>query len=289
MTDRDPILVITPTELKFRFELRKQIPCTLVLHNPALHTVAFKIKTTTPKKYCVRPSQGFVLPQSKVPVQITMSSHKEIPTDFGSGCRDKFLVQSVKLTEDEAREPINPDLFSKGGGKDVHEFKLKVAYISPSAPSPVKESDQEGGSPTSSAATDQNGASALSGRRKVFSAQSGGDPADSAKMATANSRMQHSEAPSMSDRSHVGADAQAATKASDKPSLRQRGVHKGIEGGAGTMSPSSPKKRKTSASPDATFTGGLPVRKGQALEGFSLLHLLITAIIAFIIGRFTHQ
>lgn len=138
-SNKEPILIIAPTELKFKFEVRKQIPATLVLQNPATHTVAFKIKTTTPKKYCVRPSTGFVLPQSKVPIQIMMSSQKEKPQDFES-CRDKFLVQSVKLSEEEAGHPISPNLFSKQGGKDVHEFKLKVGYVQSSAVSPVRES-----------------------------------------------------------------------------------------------------------------------------------------------------
>ena len=137
-SSKEPILIISPSELKFKFELRKQIPATLVLQNPAMHTVAFKIKTTTPKKYCVRPSTGFVLPQSKVPVQIMMSSQRETPLDFNN-CRDKFLVQSVKLSEEEAGNPISADLFSKVGGKDVHEYKLKVSYVSNAAPSPVKE------------------------------------------------------------------------------------------------------------------------------------------------------
>ena len=137
-SNKEPILIITPTELKFKFEVRKQIPATLVLQNPATHTVAFKIKTTTPKKYCVRPSTGFVLPQSKVPIQIMMSSQREKPQDFES-CRDKFLVQSVKLSEEEAGHPISPNLFSKQGGKDVHEFKLKVGYIQNAAVSPVRE------------------------------------------------------------------------------------------------------------------------------------------------------
>lgn len=136
--NKEPILIISPTELKFKFELKKQIPATLVLQNPATHTVAFKIKTTTPKKYCVRPSTGFVLPQSKVPIQIMMSSQKEKPVDF-EACRDKFLVQSVKLSDTEAEQPISADLFSKVGGKDVHEFKLRVSYGGPEAVSPPQE------------------------------------------------------------------------------------------------------------------------------------------------------
>ena len=64
--------------------------------------------------------------------------------DF-EACRDKFLVQSVKLSEEEAGHPISPNLFSKSGGKDVHEFKLKVSYTSSSLPSPVREMTSSAG------------------------------------------------------------------------------------------------------------------------------------------------
>jgi hypothetical protein len=47
---------ISPQELKFRFELRKQIPTELRLSNPTGAPVAFKVKTTSPRKYCVRPN-----------------------------------------------------------------------------------------------------------------------------------------------------------------------------------------------------------------------------------------
>ena len=67
-----PHLQISPTELKFRLELKKNIPVTLSLHNPGTERVGFKVKTTSPKKYCVRPSSGFVDPGTTKDVQVIM-------------------------------------------------------------------------------------------------------------------------------------------------------------------------------------------------------------------------
>ena len=63
-------LQIHPSELKFRFELKKNIPVTVSLHNPTGERIAFKVKTTSPKKYCVLPSSGFVEPNSTKDVQV---------------------------------------------------------------------------------------------------------------------------------------------------------------------------------------------------------------------------
>ena len=63
-------LVIKPSELKFKFELRKTIPVTLSLTNQGTERIAFKVKTTAPKKYCVRPSSGIVEPGASRDVQV---------------------------------------------------------------------------------------------------------------------------------------------------------------------------------------------------------------------------
>ncbi|KAJ0054607.1 hypothetical protein Pint_00204 [Pistacia integerrima] len=55
---------IQPSELKFPFELKKQSSCSMQLTNKTDDYVAFKVKTTNPKKYCVRPNTGVILPRS---------------------------------------------------------------------------------------------------------------------------------------------------------------------------------------------------------------------------------
>lgn len=65
-----------------RFELKKSIPVALTLSNPTDQRVAFKVKTTAPKKYCVKPSNGFVEPGSTRDVQVVMQPQREYPASF---------------------------------------------------------------------------------------------------------------------------------------------------------------------------------------------------------------
>lgn len=133
-------LVITPQELKFRFQLGKAIPTQIVLYNPTPERYAFKVKTTSPKKYCVRPSSGFVEPHSNRHVEVIMQSQKEYPADLGV-CRDKFLLQSVAAPGSESE--ITVAMFDRALGHDVKENKLKVVLEGPPAPpAPIDEEPQ---------------------------------------------------------------------------------------------------------------------------------------------------
>ncbi|AQK50764.1 Vesicle-associated protein 1-1 [Zea mays] len=58
------LLRVDPLELRFPFELKKQISCSMQLSNHTDDYIAFKVKTTSPKKYSVRPNTGVVLPRS---------------------------------------------------------------------------------------------------------------------------------------------------------------------------------------------------------------------------------
>ena len=173
-------LQLSPPELKFRFELRKNIPVTLSLHNPGDESVAFKVKTTAPKKYCVRPSSGVVEPKATKDIQVAratdktnrhlllaavfpafrgqpellgsprqrlvqviMQAQRENPTSF-TDCKDKFLVQSCIVSNDI--KDVSGDVFEKAG--DVKQTKLRVVLMSPpKPPSPVPEGIEEESSP----------------------------------------------------------------------------------------------------------------------------------------------
>ncbi|KAL6128985.1 hypothetical protein ACLB2K_072338 [Fragaria x ananassa] len=143
------LLNIEPQELQFAFELKKQISCTLQLSNKTDEYVAFKVKTTNPKKYCVRPNTGVVLPRSTCDVIVTMQAQKEMPSDMQ--CKDKFLLQSVVASAGATTKDITPEMFNKESGHNVEECKLKVNYVDPPRPpSPVREGSEEGSSPRAS-------------------------------------------------------------------------------------------------------------------------------------------
>ncbi|KAF7828409.1 Vesicle-associated protein 1-2 [Senna tora] len=149
------LLSIEPLELKFPFELKKQISCSIQLSNKTDSHVAFKVKTTNPKKYCVRPNTGVVLPRSTCDVIVTMQAQKEAPPDMQ--CKDKFLLQSVKKDETITPKDITAEMFNKESGNVVEECKLRVLYVSPpQPPSPVPEGSEEGSSPRASVSENGN-------------------------------------------------------------------------------------------------------------------------------------
>lgn len=147
-------LSIHPSELKFPFEVRKQSSCSMQLTNKTDEYIAFKVKTTNPKKYCVRPNSGIVLPGSSCSVTVTMQAPKEIPPDMQ--CKDKFLLQSVIAPNAATNKDISPELFNKEDGKVIEEIKLRVVYIPANPPSPVPEGSEEGSSPRASVVEDGN-------------------------------------------------------------------------------------------------------------------------------------
>ncbi|XP_048141461.1 vesicle-associated protein 1-1-like [Rhodamnia argentea] len=149
------LLRIEPQELQFAFELRKQISCSLQLSNKTDSYVAFKVKTTNPKKYCVRPNTGIIFPRSTCDVIVTMQAQKEAPLDMN--CKDKFLLQSVTASPGASTKDITPEMFNKESGHNVEECKLRVVYVAPPRPpSPVREGSEEGSSPRASISDNGN-------------------------------------------------------------------------------------------------------------------------------------
>ncbi|KAL2892475.1 Vesicle-associated protein 1-2 [Bienertia sinuspersici] len=138
------LLSINPQELQFPFELNKQISCNMQLTNNTDSYVAFKVKTTNPKKYSVRPNTGIVMPHSTHDLLVTMQTQKEAPADMQ--CKDKFLLQGVITTPETTVKDITSEMFNKESGNVVEEWKLKVSYVSPPQPLPATQEGSDEGS-----------------------------------------------------------------------------------------------------------------------------------------------
>ncbi|KAB5564146.1 hypothetical protein DKX38_004200 [Salix brachista] len=135
--------------LHLTFELEKQSFCDLKVANNTEHHVAFKVKTTSPKKYFVRPNTGVIQPwdcciirgynspTSKICLQttvfsVTLQAQREYPPDMQ--CKDKFLLQSTIMPPHADVDELPPDTFNKDSdGKVIHDMKLRVVYIPPSS------------------------------------------------------------------------------------------------------------------------------------------------------------
>ncbi|XP_061367972.1 vesicle-associated protein 2-2-like [Gastrolobium bilobum] len=128
------LLQIEPGELRFVFELKKQSSCLIQLGNKADQYIAFKVKTTSPKKYCVRPNIGIIKPKERCDFTVTMQAQRTAPPDMQ--CKDKFLIQSTVVPFEATEDDITSDMFAKDSGKYIEEKKIKVVLISPPS-SPV--------------------------------------------------------------------------------------------------------------------------------------------------------
>lgn len=128
--------------LDFHRPLTQIVKVTLSVSNTNHQPVAFKVKTTAPKNFCVRPNSGRIEPGERVEVQVLLQGLKEEPApDFK--CRDKFLVQSALITPERELKALS-ELWSaieadaKSGKEGViHEQKIRCVYLPPLEDTPI--------------------------------------------------------------------------------------------------------------------------------------------------------
>ncbi|KAL9246879.1 hypothetical protein vseg_020360 [Gypsophila vaccaria] len=114
-----------------KIELEKQSFCDLKVINNTDQNVAFKVKTTSPKKYFVRPNTGVLHPWDSCVIRVTLQAQREYPPDMQ--CKDKFLLQSTIVPANSEVDDLPQDTFNKDSGRAIEERKLKVVYASPNS------------------------------------------------------------------------------------------------------------------------------------------------------------
>jgi len=141
------ILTIEPdTELVFRGPFKDVVTTILKLSNPSDKKVCFKVKTTAPKRYCVRPNCGLIEPSESVNVAVMLQ-----PFDYkdeNENKRHKFLVQSVIPTGDIADiQPGDVESLWKSlpDKYPLMDSKLKCVFEMPSSEGVKSVSDGDGG------------------------------------------------------------------------------------------------------------------------------------------------
>merc|ERR1719221_1559579 len=95
------LLTLEPdTELLFCKSASTTSPSRMLkLTNTSSEHVAFKVKTTAPKSYLVRPSTGTLPPGDAQEVQIILQPQSG--NEGAAGTSDRFLVQAVKVNAGE--------------------------------------------------------------------------------------------------------------------------------------------------------------------------------------------
>lgn len=93
MARQEQVLLLEPQhELKFRGPFSDVVTTTLKLSNPTDRNVCFKVKTTAPRRYCVRPNSGVIDAGTSINVSVMLQPFDYDPNEKS---KHKFMVQSM--------------------------------------------------------------------------------------------------------------------------------------------------------------------------------------------------
>ncbi len=96
----DGIVSVSPSTLRFNVELDKDLTKDLMIENKSSQTIAYKVKTTAPDRYQVRPIQALLAPGGKASCLIVMKKFAVMPDPSNpKEVRHKFLVQACLCDE----------------------------------------------------------------------------------------------------------------------------------------------------------------------------------------------
>lgn len=135
--------LIPNNALGFNRPFTQLVKKVLTVANNNTLPVAFKVKTTAPKLYCVRPNSGRIEPGESVEVSVMLQPMKEDPP-LATKCKDKFLIQSTLITPEKETKDLQ-EIWNVPGttGEEwkVHQQKLRVVYL-PAEGQTVEEEDE---------------------------------------------------------------------------------------------------------------------------------------------------
>ncbi|XP_047475376.1 motile sperm domain-containing protein 2-like [Penaeus chinensis] len=116
------IIDIDPSEELLFSNCRIGASTSILLTNPTDSPVAFKIKTTSPEKYRVRPSVGVLEGGAQLDISVTVSEQLA-PAAL---VRDKFLVMGAPTTIPDMNSQEVSQLFKNISKDDLFETRLRV-------------------------------------------------------------------------------------------------------------------------------------------------------------------
>jgi len=137
MSKPEQVLKLEPSaELRFRGPFTEVITATLKLTNPTDKKVCFKVKTTAPKRYCVRPNSGIIDGQGVVEVAVMLQPFEYDPKEKS---KHKFMVQTMFVPDGYTDSHEN--LWKEADPGSLMDSKLKCVFELPAESSMAPESE----------------------------------------------------------------------------------------------------------------------------------------------------
>ncbi|CAH2083381.1 unnamed protein product [Euphydryas editha] len=118
------MLSLNPGKLLIFNSENDRISAQLTITNMDESTISFKIRTTAPEKYTVKPSSGILASKTSQTIHIVVSSGFHI----SSVMKDRFLVLSMQVPNTNISQKDLSKLWKEAGSK-ADEYKLKCSCV----------------------------------------------------------------------------------------------------------------------------------------------------------------
>jgi len=151
-----------PQDIIFKGPFTDVVTSQLKLTNPSDRQVCFKVKTTAPKQYCVRPNSGLIPPKGVVNVAVMLQ-----PFDYNAEekSKHKFMIQTAFVPDGETSLD---NIWKNMTPEDMMDSKLRVLFEIPDMnnvdKSPLKQTSPK----PADSGTDSNELRRLQGENKTL-------------------------------------------------------------------------------------------------------------------------
>ena len=125
----DPLggLLLDPAnELRFKGPFEDYVTVSLTIRNPTDKRIAFKIKTTAPKRYCVKPNSGVLDSAQSMKVNVLLQPFQYDPNEKN---KHKFMVQYLYLNDEEILLSVNDILNMVSGNFCGCYSEIFVSFV----------------------------------------------------------------------------------------------------------------------------------------------------------------
>ncbi|KAM4727876.1 vesicle-associated membrane protein-associated protein A-like [Anableps anableps] len=127
MSKLDQVLILDPpSDLRFKGPFTDVVTANLKLKNPSDRRVCFKVKTTAPRRYCVRPNSGVIDPGATVNISVMLQPFDYDPNEKS---KHKFMVQTIFAPSNVSD---NDSLWKDAKPEDLMDSKLRCVFEMPS-------------------------------------------------------------------------------------------------------------------------------------------------------------
>ncbi|XP_062843492.1 VAMP (vesicle-associated membrane protein)-associated protein A, like [Trichomycterus rosablanca] len=127
MSKLEQILILDPsTDLKFKGPFTDVVTANLRLTNPSDKRVCFKVKTTAPRRYCVRPNSGSIDPGASLTISVMLQPFDYDPNEKS---KHKFMVQTIFAP---ASVSDTETMWKEAKPEELMDSKLRCVFELPS-------------------------------------------------------------------------------------------------------------------------------------------------------------